>query len=194
MSQLLAVPNVLTLSRLILLPFIVWLTYAERPPALTVAVGLFTVAVATDWADGYVARVWGLVTRTGTLLDQAVDKVMVLSLLLVFSQRGLLPLWLVLLNLFREFLVADFRVLAAARGHTVGSNWMGKTKFDLQVVLIYLMYAFLLARTAGRSISWGQTVIFLFALAITLLSFAFAALFFVRHRDELGAGPQHLRG
>jgi len=185
MSQLLAIPNILTLSRLILLPFIVWLTYSHRPAALLAAVGLFTVAVATDWADGYVARVRGPVTRVGTLLDQAVDKVIVLSLLFVFVERGLLPLWLVLLNLFREILVADSRALAAARGQTVGANWMGKTKFILQVVLIYLMYAFLVAKAAGGSIPWGQTVIFLSAQAMTALSLVFAGRFLWRQRGEL---------
>lgn len=178
MRQLLALPNLLTLARLACIPPLVWLTCADSTPELLWAVGIFAFAVVTDWADGYVARVWGPATRLGTLLDQAVDKMLVLSILLVAVQRELLPLWLVLINLFREFMVSDFRRLAAARHRTVGANWMGKTKFVLQVVLVAMVYAHLIARAAGRPVPGGEGIIYWSAVALTALSCAFAARFF----------------
>lgn len=178
MSQLLTVPNLLTLARLGCVPPLLYLTYAKTPGALLGALGLFLVAVATDWADGYLARVWDQSTRIGTLLDQVVDKILVLSVLFVSVERGMLPMWLVLLNLFREFLVSDFRQLAAAHRKTVGANWMGKTKFVLQVALVCMIYAYLAADAANYDFPGGRQAVFWFAACMTALSYAFAARFF----------------
>ena len=178
MWQLLAPPNLLTLARLACVPPLLYLTYAESASALLGALGVFLFAVVTDWADGYLARVWDQSTRLGTLLDQVVDKILVLSVLFVSVERGMLPMWLVLLNLFREFLISDFRQLAAAQEKTVGANWMGKTKFVLQVVLICLIYAVLAADAAGTPVPGGQPSVFWFAAGTTVLSYAFAARFF----------------
>jgi len=178
MRQLLAAPNLLTLARLASVPPLLYLTYARSASALLAALGLFLFAVVTDWADGYLARVWDQSTRIGTLLDQVVDKILVLSVLFVSVERGMLPMWLVLLNLFREFLVSDFRQLAATQEKTVGANWMGKTKFVLQVVLICIIYAYLAADAAGMTVASGKQAVFWFAAGMTALSYAFAARFF----------------
>lgn len=178
MPQLLNAPNLLTLARLTCVPPLLYLTYLESPSALLGALGLFLLAVMTDWADGYLARKLNQSSRLGTLLDQVVDKILVLSVLFVSVERGMLPMWLVLLNLFREFLVSDFRQVAAAQKKTVGANWMGKTKFVLQVVLICMIYLYLAAQASGMSFSGGKQTVFWFAVGMTALSYLFAARFF----------------
>jgi len=186
------VPNLVTLSRLALVPLIVWLSYGTEAASLWLAAGLFTLAAATDWLDGYLARRLSAPSRLGTLIDPLVDKTLVLSVFFVFADRGLLPLWLALLLMFRELAVSALRHGLSAGGPVVGANWMGKTKFCIQVVVAELGYASLLLGAAG--LETHRPALFRAALLMTALSYGFLVNFVRWHRKELfsrreGASP-----
>ena len=174
---MLTLPNAITALRLVLLPAFLWMTYAHQPWIVILAWALFNVAAVSDWADGYLARRCGTVSPLGTLLDPVVDKIVALSALLVFVDLGLLPLWLVLLNLAREFLVTSARQIHSTPGHIVGANWMGKSKFAAQVVVIEMGYILLVLRSLDRSVPWGQSVLFWTTLGMTLISWSFLVNF-----------------
>jgi len=174
---LLTVPTLITLLRLALLPFLLVLTYSTQPGLLVLAWALFNVAAITDWLDGYLARRWNRISRLGTLLDPVVDKVVVLSILFVLADLGLLPLWIALLNMAREFLVTAVRHAYTTPAHAVGANWMGKTKFVLQVVVIQLAYGLLVLESAGHRFPPGRSGLLYLALGMTLVSFGFLANF-----------------
>ncbi len=99
---MLTIPNAITLSRLILILPLVALTCSRQTWALGAAAALFAAEAADDWLDGFLARRLGNRTRLGTLLDPVVDKLLILSVLFVLADRGLFPLWLVLLNMARS--------------------------------------------------------------------------------------------
>ncbi len=179
------IPNLITFARLVSVGFVVWLSCSVRTPGLAAATVLFTVAALSDWADGYIARATGASSALGTFLDPLVDKVLILSALFVFSARGLIPLWLVLLNVVREFAVTGVRHTASSPGRPVGANWMGKLKFVLQAGLVELCYAYLLLASAHRFLPGGRPLLLWATVAVTAVSFAFLAAFFRRHRGEL---------
>lgn len=164
---LLNLPNVITLLRLGCVPVIVWLTYRRDPAGLAVGAGLFALAVASDWLDGFLARRLRMRSAFGTLMDPLVDKVLILSLLFVFADRGLIPLWLVLLNMLRELAVTSVRSRASSRAGAVGANRMGKTKFCLQAGFIGLAYVHLMLESAGRPMPGGKPLLFWGLLAVT---------------------------
>lgn len=110
---------------------------------------------------------------------------MILGALFVFSDRGLLPLWLVLVNLFRELLVSAIRQINAAEGGVVGANWMGKLKFNLQVIVVVMAYAHLLLESAGKPAPGGRHVVYYSALCMTVISAALAMNFLRCHRKGL---------
>jgi len=178
-------PNLLTVFRLLLVPVILWLAYGRSAPALSAGLGLLVVAGVTDWLDGYLARRRDQVTPFGTLMDPLTDKMLVLGLLFVFADRGLVPMWLVLVLLFREMLVSGVRRVKAARGEVVGANWMGKTKFVLQNVLLGGIFLYLILEARGMRVPGGQALVFWCALAVVAASAAFALVFFVRHAPGL---------
>lgn len=182
-------PNVITGGRLVLVPFIVWLTYSDRTGNLVLAAVLFALAVVSDWADGYVARWCRSESKFGALADPVVDKILILSLLFTFEGRGLLPMWLVLLNLFRELMAFGVRQVAAADQKVIGAHWTGKTKFGLQTGLILLIYAYLVLRSAGVVVAWGVSAIFWAALLMTVLSLVLAMDFFRRSKDAAVETP-----
>ena len=182
-------PNVLTLIRLALVPFILWLATASEPEMVAGGLGLFLIAGITDWLDGYLAHRWDQVTPFGTLMDPLVDKVLILSLLIVFAHMGLFPLWIALVHLFREMLVSGVRRIKALQGELVGANWMGKTKFMLQIALIIGIFIWLVLRAAGR-VSPDTSWIYVGAVAVTTVSVGFGLVFFLRHARDLFTSPE----
>ncbi|MFO8008659.1 MAG: CDP-alcohol phosphatidyltransferase family protein [Candidatus Brocadiia bacterium] len=174
-----------TLARLALVPPIIALSYGGATWMVALAGGLFALGALTDWLDGWLARRLHARSRLGTLLDPTVDKVMVLSALLVFVDLGLAPLWLVLLNLFRELLVTGVRGELSRPERVVGANWMGKTKYALQVGVVLLFYGHLALHTRGSALPGGQTLLFWALLGVTVLSLLFMLNFLRWHVAEL---------
>jgi CDP-diacylglycerol--glycerol-3-phosphate 3-phosphatidyltransferase len=110
---------------------VIWLATCEGATMIAAALVVCFIASLTDLLDGYLARRLGAITPFGTLMDPVVDKMLALGLLFVFCLQGFLPLWLVIVNLFRELLVSGVRQVEASHGHVVGANWSGKAKFAL---------------------------------------------------------------
>jgi CDP-diacylglycerol--glycerol-3-phosphate 3-phosphatidyltransferase len=180
-------PNILTFLRLFLVPLVVALSCGRSAAALWAAGCLFALAAFTDWLDGWLARRRNMITRLGTVLDGVADKMLVLGVLLVFANRALIPLWVVLAVLFRELLVSAVRVLKAREGKLVGANWMGKTKFAMQVGVIALGYGELLLNVSGRQLVRGVNAVAIAATAMAVVSVAFAIRFTIlqlRHTDR----------
>lgn len=142
-------PNLLTLVRIFLVPLLVaalvqhnlrlyWgsrLLVANDFFALLV----FLAAAATDLLDGYLARRWKQVTTVGTLLDPIADKLLVSAALISLVESRLLPGWMVILIISREFAVSGLRSIAAAEGYTIKAGELGKSKMVMQVVGISLV-------------------------------------------------------
>lgn len=142
-------PNLLTLVRIFLVPLLVaalveqnlniqWrgtLIVANDFLGLTV----FLAAAITDLFDGYLARRWKQVTTVGTLLDPIADKLLISAALVSLVQIRLLPGWMVVLIISREFAVSGLRSIASAEGYTIAAGELGKSKMVLQIVGVTLI-------------------------------------------------------
>jgi CDP-diacylglycerol--glycerol-3-phosphate 3-phosphatidyltransferase len=141
-------PNTLTIARIFIVPLLVAVLVQERiilhwnGAVITndvVALIIFWVAAATDLLDGYLARRWGQVTTIGTLLDPIADKLLVSAALISLVQVRVVPGWLVVLLVGREFAVSGLRSIAAVEGYTIKASELGKTKTFWQVLAISLL-------------------------------------------------------
>jgi CDP-diacylglycerol---glycerol-3-phosphate 3-phosphatidyltransferase len=139
------IPNKLTLSRLMVTPVFVFLLAVNFPGNYFIALILFLLAMLTDYIDGSLARSWGEVTVMGQLLDPLADKILISSAFIMFVGLPdiLLPAWLVIIIVSREFAITGIRLLAAGRGIIIPAGRWGKHKTVSQVitvsaVLIYL--------------------------------------------------------
>ena len=119
------IPNSLTMARIFFVPLLVAVLVKERilfhlnGAVITndlVALMIFWVAAATDLLDGYLARRWQQVTTIGTLLDPIADKLLVSAALIALVQDRVVPAWLVVLLMGREFAVSGLRSIAASEG------------------------------------------------------------------------------
>jgi CDP-diacylglycerol--glycerol-3-phosphate 3-phosphatidyltransferase len=142
-------PNALTILRIFFVPLLVAALVQEKYPGLQLAwltvpqewlaLAIFLAAAATDLLDGYLARRWKQVTTIGTLLDPIADKLLISAALISLVQVRVLPGWMAILIIGREFAVSGLRSIAAAEGYTIRANDLGKTKMLAQVVAISWM-------------------------------------------------------
>ena len=141
-------PNLLTLFRIFLVPLLVAGLVQHN---LRVRIGgavlisndffalvVFLAAAVTDLLDGYLARRWKQVTTVGTLLDPVADKLLISAALISLVETRILPAWMVILIISREFAVSGLRSIAAAEGYTIKAGDLGKTKMVMQVVGVTL--------------------------------------------------------
>lgn len=151
-------PNKITLSRLLLIPLIVFFYLADFIPyGRLVSALLFVVASLTDFVDGRIARKTNQVTDLGKFFDAIADKVLTMTgfiLVIAVPITGTAPVvwpsWLgvvcVIIMLAREFIISALRQLAATKGKVLAADMTGKIKATLQFVSIalYMFYAFFL--------------------------------------------------
>lgn len=100
---------------------------------------LFVGASFTDWLDGYLARKRNQVTTLGILLDPIADKLLVASAFIALVQMQIVPAWMVVVIVGREFAVSGLRSIASAEGFTIDASTMGKFKMVFQVLAVTLL-------------------------------------------------------
>jgi CDP-diacylglycerol---glycerol-3-phosphate 3-phosphatidyltransferase len=137
-------PNYLTLSRIICVPLFIWMLnrhchwfYYPGHRELWAA-GLFLLVSVTDVVDGYLARKWNQVTTLGVLLDPLADKLMVAGAFIALVEFNplIVPAWIAVLVIAREFLVSGLRSIAASEGFTIEASDLGKFKTVVQIIAI----------------------------------------------------------
>ncbi len=111
-------PNGLTLMRIFLVPFLVAVLLTKYN--VLVAALIFLAASLTDLLDGYLARKRGQVTTLGTLLDPVADKLLISSAFISLVQLQVVPAWMVVIIIGREFAVSGLRSIASAQGLILG--------------------------------------------------------------------------
>jgi CDP-diacylglycerol--glycerol-3-phosphate 3-phosphatidyltransferase len=165
------VPNAITVLRILLTPFFIWLLLAADPDsAARWAAGVFFIlAIATDGIDGWIARRWNLVTDLGKILDPIADKGLTGSALVCLAILGELPWWVVVLILVREIGITIWRLFELRLGRVVPASRGGKLKTIAQSVAISL--ALLPLWTVfGDWVYWLNGVTMTIAVVLTVLT------------------------
>ena len=135
-------PNKLTMFRVVLIPvFIVVLMSGliAEPASRYIAVVIFCVASFTDYLDGHIARKYNLVTNFGKFMDPLADKLLVSAAMICMIELGMLPAWVVIIIISREFIITGFRLIAAEGGLVIAASWWGKIKTVTQMAMIIFM-------------------------------------------------------
>ena len=132
-------PNKLTLLRIVLVPVFVVVLYLNFPYNNLVALAVFILASLTDLLDGKIARKYHLVTDFGKFMDPIADKLLVTAALLVFVDWHMMPAWVAIVVIAREFIVSALRLVAASNGRVIAAGWSGKVKTASTMVCICVM-------------------------------------------------------
>ena len=179
-------PNALTLARIVLIfVFIILAANADGPVKAfnssqilrIIAYGVALIAAFTDLADGYLARRWNQVTDFGKLMDPLADKIFVAGIMLILVEHQLLPAWVAVVIISREFLVTGLRMLATQKQTIIAADIWGKIKTVLQMIMMGIgglawvgLFDIHNALINGISV-WAIWIVFLyFIAAITIWS------------------------
>jgi|SRR3712207_3761279 len=129
--------NKLTIIRIFLVPvFLIFITIKDVPYGNTIATAIFILAALTDKLDGYIARSRNQITRFGKFMDPLADKLLVTAALVSLVEFHVIPTWVAMVIIAREFAVTGLRAIAASEGIVIAaSNW-GKAKTVTQIVAI----------------------------------------------------------
>jgi CDP-diacylglycerol--glycerol-3-phosphate 3-phosphatidyltransferase len=180
-------PNAITVSRLFLTAIFVAAVGFPGTAGYTIALVTFSVAAATDWLDGYLARKLGLVTPLGKLLDPLADKILVCAAFVYFSAQPVngyhSPVWVTALIIAREFLVTGLRQIAVEAGQVLAADRLGKWKTTFQLTfcitgLVWLTFSSVkepgtvanFLKDLSNPKSWLMPITLWIAVALTLIS------------------------
>src|SRR5574337_1289159 len=162
-------PNRLTLLRLLLaIVFFIFLSYS----CYTIALIAFSLAWLTDWLDGYLARKKGLLTDFGRIADPFVDKIIICGgfILLIQHAHDIIPPWMVVVIVAREFLINSLRSYSESRGIEFGATIWGKAKMFVQSLTISLILVFFAHFRHLMAIKQGIVIMLWLTVIITLIS------------------------
>jgi CDP-diacylglycerol--glycerol-3-phosphate 3-phosphatidyltransferase len=133
-------PNKITIFRMLMVPvFVVFMLVPSIPYGNAIAAIVFLIAALSDLLDGYIARKNNLVTNFGKFMDPIADKLLVSSALICFVDLKLVPAWVVIIIIAREFIISGFRLIASDNGIVIAaSNW-AKLKTNVQMVMSVML-------------------------------------------------------
>jgi len=163
-------PNAISLLRLFSVPALVWLILEGFG---TWAFWLFVAAVASDAADGFLAKQFDMATDLGRYLDPIADKVLIVSVYLIFGHVGSLPSWLVILVVTRDTMIIGGSLLT----HTLGQGVQIRPLLLSKINTVAQMFlaAFVLAKMSFIQVTifannWVNESMIIWLIAVTTLS------------------------
>ncbi len=175
-------PTQLTVLRIVLAPVFFVLMIFPHPPEIGWAGTVFAVAAISDWWDGHMARVMGLVSPLGAFLDPLADKLLTGSAFVAFAWMSIIPWWMVIVVVFRDLFLTVFRRFADNIGLPVKTSYFGKVKTFAQMAFIILLLVAMFAQEghfgkdilAAANSYFASGASFWLMSLITLLTFASA--------------------
>lgn len=162
----------LTWFRLFISPVFAWLYFQESQSALIFTFVIAILVEVSDILDGYIARKRNQVSDLGKVLDPLADQVTHLTFFLCFAWANLVPLWMILLILYREALIATLRTVCAYQGIVVAARKSGKIKTVFQAVgVIIILFGKVMETFISDlpGITYG-TIYFIIMLAVTIVT------------------------
>ena len=167
------VPNILTILRFILIPFILVFLFQDKYLACFV---FLTISGLTDILDGFIARKFNFITNFGKLIDPLADKATQISILVTLALKDIIPMWLMIIIVIKEFAMIAGASFLYGKELVVSSKWFGK----LSTVLFYLaiVSSFTIRYWNNIALSQGNSVAILPQFDIYIYYLALASTIF----------------
>lgn len=188
-------PNILTVVRIALVPvFVVLMALNGLWEYMKyIALGIFIIASVTDWLDGIIARKNNIVTRFGKLMDPLADKILVAAGFIMLTGMDVIPAWVTVIVVARDFLLNTLRMFGTEAGETIAAGVSGKIKTAFQMLTIVLgildtqgMFAFI---STGKVMEFGTLLLnvgFSLSLAFAVIFTLWSCVeYFVKYRKYI---------
>ena len=184
--------NKLTISRIVLAGVFILCLFIRGIGAKFFALAIFLVASLTDYYDGLIARKTNSISDFGRLMDPIADKILILGGFLAFVEMKIIPAWMVMVIIAREFVITGLRILALTKKKVLSAEIAGKHKTVSQIVAVLSILLFLIIRDSGftfRYIEYYGTAI-LALMFITVLMTLVSGVSFTMKNKNIFMGEQ----
>lgn len=162
-------PNKITILRVCMIPFFLFFLLSPSIPySKYIAAVIFIVAALSDAVDGHIARKYNLITNFGKFIDPLADKLLVCSALICFVELRLVPAWIIIIIISREFIISGFRLVASDKGVVIAASYWGKFKTTAQMVMSVL----LILNFNGSIFNILEQIFIYLSLILTIVSLA----------------------
>lgn len=178
-------PNRLTCLRILLVP--IFVVFMALPVEWTwtkwTALGLYIVASLTDFLDGYISRKNNMVTKFGKIMDPLADKLLVSSGFVMLAGLNIIPAWIAVIILFRDFFVTSLRMFGADNNSDLAAHFSGKIKTVFQLIGVCLAILGVALYTSNNAFgaffasSVNMTMVQLLINVLMTVSISVAAIF-----------------
>jgi len=189
-------PNKITISRIVMVfIFLVICNVDElmnnNPSLQTIwrIIGFIFIILAslTDILDGYIARKYNMVTDFGKLMDPLADKIFMATAFVMLVDKQILPGWIAVVIISREFMVTGLRLLAANKGEVIAADITGKIKTLVQMIFLGVggsIWIGWLDKSVWMNKShWEGIIWIIFYSGVTLITVYSGISYFVRHKN-----------
>jgi len=176
--------NKITWGRLVISPFFILFLFIGGMEGKILSLLIFLIASLGDFLDGYFARKRNEVTSSGKIMDPVVDKILVYGAFVSFIQLHLIPFWMVIILVARDFLVMGLRVEAAAKKTIISASKLAKAKTVSQYIVIFFVFFVIINEGLGITLWSSETVTFILMGVAVILSIISAI--------QYGLRSQHL--
>lgn len=154
-------------------------------------VGFIFIALAsfTDFLDGYIARKYNLVTDFGKLMDPLADKILMATAFVMLVDKQILPGWIAVVIISREFMVTGLRLLAANKGEVIAAGITGKIKTVVQMIFLgfggsmWIGWIEIPRTKPLNAIHWEGIVWIVFYSSVALFTVYSGVTYFIRHKN-----------
>ena len=179
-----SIPNLITLARIILVPVVVW---AIASGQMRLAFLLFLAAAVSDAVDGFLAKRFGMKTELGAYLDPLADKVLIVSIYVTLGITAVIPLWVVILVVSRDFMIVGAIVLSwvVDRPVKIKPHVVSKLNTGVQIAFACLVLA---SHGYGFDAEPVLTLVMALVAVLTLLSVGLYLAKWVQHMNSAEAG------
>jgi CDP-diacylglycerol--glycerol-3-phosphate 3-phosphatidyltransferase len=179
------IPNSLTIIRILLVPFIILFLLIKDFTFNFISFILFCIAAITDIFDGEIARKYKKITNFGVFLDPIADKILVLSILLIFVILKIIPLWIFIIIAVREVLVTSVRGYYLTKGKVIPAKSFGKHKAIWQMSAIFIIFLFFIFKDKVLLLgNWIVHIPYCIILLVMFISVISGVDFFIRLKYE----------
>jgi CDP-diacylglycerol---glycerol-3-phosphate 3-phosphatidyltransferase len=185
------VPNILSVIRIILSPVFLFLFLTEDIVLQRISLVIFFIAVLTDWYDGWYARKYKSITKTGIFLDPLADKILTTFAFILFYIKGMLPHWMLVIIALRDIVITILRSYDEYRGLTIKTSKIAKTKTFLQMSYIFFILALFILPTYNTNAKlkiiindflYNSVINYILMLVITLVTLYTGISYFIEKR------------
>jgi cardiolipin synthase (CMP-forming) len=184
------IPNLITIARLFLVPFTIWLIVSDEP---VTAFWFFILAGVSDAVDGFLARQFNMRSVLGSYLDPLADKVLLVSIYVTCGVLGEIPLWVTILVVSRDILIIGAVILAGMLGQPIEMRprLLSKANTAAQIVLAGLVLGDL---AFSPDLSMFRSIMVIAVGVLTIASTFVYAVDWVRHMGTSSSDPSSADG